>query len=151
MSGPILKQQGFTIVELMVVVTIVSILAVIAIPVYADYATRSKVSEGLAFIAEAKTSITEAFYSTGSVPTGNNEAGLQPPEDYDDFEHISRLEVGDAPVPGTITVTFRIPLLGDDNLLQLVPSIVNGQVAWECTPAISNGIARNRIPPSCRG
>ena len=151
MPGSILKQQGFTIVELMVVVTIVSILAVIAIPVYADYATRSKVSEGLAFISEAKTAVTEAIYSSGAAPASNDEAGLPPPETYDDFEHISRLEVGEEPVPGTITVTFRIPLLRDDNLLQLVPSIVKGQVTWECTPAISNGIATSRIPPNCRG
>ena len=47
-------QSGFTLIELMAVVAIVSILAVIALPAYLDYITRSKVSEGLVFVSEAK-------------------------------------------------------------------------------------------------
>ena len=52
---------GFTLIELMAVVSIVSILAVNAIPAYLDYVTRSKVSEGMAFASEAKTAVSE-FY-----------------------------------------------------------------------------------------
>ena len=75
--------QGFTLVELMVVVAIVSILAVIAIPAYQDYVVRSKVSEGMVFMAEAKTSVSEYFYMNKALPSGNEQAGLPDPGDYD--------------------------------------------------------------------
>jgi len=151
MPRAFIKHEGFTLVELMVVIAIVSILLTIAIPVYTNYSIRSKVSEGLAFAAEAKTSISEAFASSSGVaPTSNAEAGLAPAEEYD-TEHVSRLEVGTLPVPGTITITFKIPTLGSDNLLQLVPTVDEGYLVWTCKPAEVNGIDNSRVPPNCRG
>src|SRR2546430_13421588 len=52
-------QQGFTLIELMIVVAIVGILAAIAIPAYQDYVARSKVSEAMAALGACKTSVTE--------------------------------------------------------------------------------------------
>ena len=49
-------QQGFTLIELMIVVAIVGILAAIAVPAYQDYTTRAKVTEGLTALASAKAS-----------------------------------------------------------------------------------------------
>lgn len=149
MYRPIKKQRGFSIIELMLVVAIVSILAVIAIPVYADYTTRAKVSEGLSFLAEAKTTVTEYYYSNKVIPESNVEAGLPDPSEYN-HKHITRLEVGNVPVAGSITVAFSMPILGSENQLQLVPTIVNGEIIWTCRPADTNGIATSRVPPNCR-
>ena len=75
-GSPLGSESGFTVIELMIVVTIVSILAVIAMPAYVEYATRSKVSEAMGFMGEAKTSVSEYFYINGNTwPTTNDEAG----------------------------------------------------------------------------
>ena len=63
------KQQGFTLIELMIVVAIVGILAAIAIPAYKDYLVRSKVSECAAALSACKTSVTEFYFSKSAWPS----------------------------------------------------------------------------------
>ncbi len=70
------KQQGFTLIELMIVVAIIGILAAIAIPAYQDYTIRAQISEGLTLSAGAKVAVTEYFMDRGIWPTDNAEAGL---------------------------------------------------------------------------
>ncbi|WP_292573578.1 pilin [Methylomonas sp.] len=70
------SQQGFTLIELMIVVAIIGILAAVAIPAYQDYTIRAKVSEGVGLSSAVKTAITEAA-ATGdiSAATNANQAG----------------------------------------------------------------------------
>ncbi len=63
------QQQGFTLIELMIVIAIIGILAAIAIPAYQDYTIRSKVSEGLNMAGAAKLAVAETFDSSGKFPS----------------------------------------------------------------------------------
>ena len=152
MGSTMNNNKGFTIIELMAVVSIVSILAVVAMATYSDYLVRSKVGEGMVFASEAKTSVTEYFYNTQRWPKNNRQAGLPAPEDYDKYDYISRLEVSSAIPDGIITVTFKIEGSNAHNKkLQLIPSTKDGLVSWTCLPPEEMGLDVNQAPPNCRG
>lgn len=69
-------QQGFTLIELMIVVAIIGILAAIAIPAYQDYTIRAQVSEGMNLAAAAKAAVAEDFLNEGQPPTNRADAGM---------------------------------------------------------------------------
>jgi len=149
--GEATPQSGFTLIELMAVIAIVSILAVIALPAYFDYVTRSKVSEGLVFVSEAKTTIAEYYHANRKFPQDNETAGLSVASSYNRYDFIRSLSVG--PGDGIITVTFK--LLGskkaDGKDLQLIPNTSGVEIVWECKAPDTNGIGSNFVPPNCRG
>ncbi|MEC9363881.1 MAG: pilin [Pseudomonadota bacterium] len=136
------KQQGFTLIELMIVVAIIGILAAIAIPAYQDYTVRSKVTEGLTTAAGAKTAVTEYFEANGSfddfvILGGPTNGNCDDTETYcfniTKFVADLTIDGGAAATDGdgVITITFNdvaadggIPQLGNGaNLLYLVPTI----------------------------
>lgn len=62
------KQQGFTLIELMIVVAIIGILAAIALPAYSDYTKKAKVSEVMLAASSARTAVAEYAASNSALP-----------------------------------------------------------------------------------
>ena len=130
-------QKGFTLIELMIVVAIIGILAAVALPAYQDYTTRAKVSEVLLAASGAKTAITEAAASLGSLPgtssvTVNNQTSTYVSGVAWDGSKVTATAKGDSAITGS-TVT-------------LTATLTSGQVTWACSGTI---LAKYR-PASCQ-
>ena len=141
------KQQGFTLIELMIVVAIIGILAAIAIPAYQDYTIRAQVSEGLNLSGGAKAAVTEYFQDRGSMPSDNTEAGLAASGDIVG-KYVSSVAVSD----GVIEVTYGQDAhqIIDGATLQLTPDTTEpGSVQWDCASAGAD-IENKHLPAACR-
>ena len=138
------KQQGFTLIELMIVVAIIGILAAVAIPAYQDYIVRARVTEGLSLSTAGKTAISEYFSSQGTIPTNNTQAGLATSEDSSG-NSVDKVEINNL---GAIVITFSTPAIANSTL-ELRPSTGAGKIVWDCR-AGGNLEAKYR-PSSCRG
>ena len=148
-------QQGFTLIELMIVVAIIGILAAIAIPAYQDYTIRAQVTEGMNLAAAAKVAATEAWQNTGTFPATNLLAGLPNPGTLINGKYVSQVELT-SPALGTgvITVSYAQPAshtLIATSVLTFVatPGATDGAVEWVCGGAGTTVDAKYR-PSACR-
>lgn len=141
-------QQGFTLIELMIVVAIIGILAAIAIPAYQDYTIRAQVSEGLQLSGGAKVSVTEYFQDRGTFPSGNAEAGIADAGDIQG-NYVASVAIGAA--NGQIVVTYgnqaNAALTDGPDTIILQATTVGGSVRWTCT---GGTVAPEHRPSSCR-
>ena len=142
-------QQGFTLIELMIVVAIIGILAAVALPAYQDYTVRSKVSELVLAADNCKTSIAEYYQSNGTLPGTLDAAGCSSTA----TNYVSKVEVG---TNGVITVTAASALsqlASGKNTFVLTPAETDatnhsGPLTWTCTDST---IEKKYLPSNCRG
>lgn len=136
-------QQGFTLIELMIVVAIIGILAAVALPAYQDYTVRAKVSELLLAASNAKVAVSEFAQSEGTI-TGSG-TGLTIASDGKYVDSTSAVSAD-----GVITVVGTSAALGSENdvTLVLTPDLkASGVVTWDCTSESDAGY----LPSTCRG
>ncbi len=142
-------QQGFTLIELMIVVAIIGILAAIAIPAYQDYTIRAKVSEAITTAAAAKTSVSEFRITNAKMPSSAASAGISTTING---TYVRSVNVG---ANGVITVTMNSTVDSpvQTKTLILVPTMGgNASVKWTCNPSGNVGtIPAKYVPANCRG
>ena len=151
------KQQGFTLIELMIVVAIIGVLAAVALPAYQDYTVRAKISEGAISASSLKIGVTDVFADDGmdGVAAYSVEIGLDQDNLVTDL--ISAVAVD--PATGTISITLAgIPQLNGQDILAYVPQIggapisdanSTGSITWSCDTA-STTILDKFLPANCR-
>lgn len=152
------EQQGFTLIELMIVVAIIGILAAIALPAYQDYTVRTKVSEALVAATAVKSVLSEA-YETDNV-TGMTAAALAInaiPSVEKSSKYVSDIVITGAATPWPVVITIDatagngIPTTLDGQTIVLSPNVQKvipvagsvGAIDWACASA-SNATATAR-------
>jgi type IV pilus assembly protein PilA len=144
------KQQGFTLIELMIVVAIIGILAAIAIPAYQDYTIRAQVAEGLNLAAGAKAAVSEFAMDRGVYPADNGTAGLSDAADING-KYVESVTTAD----GVINVLFGVDAnqtlqgatLTLDATLSDPADPTTGSIVWVCGSA---DILDKHLPAACR-
>ena len=144
------KQQGFTLIELMIVVAIIGILAAIAIPAYQDYIVRSKVTELVSAASACKNSVSEYFQTQNTAPTDNDEAGCSD----NSSQYVTSLTVASTAATAATVTVLADPAIGggilatDGVVLTAAYDATTGQVEWTCGPA--GTMEPKYLPANCR-
>lgn len=153
-----IRHQGFTLIELMIVIAIIGVLAAVALPAYQTYATRAKVTEVLVVASAAKTIVSEAYVINGAdavitaASNYNSRAVSEKKTQYVDDVQIANDGVITLTITSDTSVGLTNGVLGKTLVLtpnvggaKLVSGVV-GSVDWACASATStNATAKNLV------
>lgn len=138
--------NGFTLIELMIVIAIIAIILTLALPVYTNYTIRAKVGEALAVAASAKTATADTCTTEPDIVSLTNQrAGYN----FVTSTYVESIEISGPCEAPVITMSTRNTGASIDPVLILTGSNVNssGRFSWTCTTANGQNLI---VPASCR-
>ena len=144
-------QQGFTLIELMIVIAIVAILVALAVPAYQDYTIRAKVAECVNGAAVAKLSVSEYRETVGTFPANENEAGTASPSGYSQFcdGWSYTANIGEFVILVDES-TIDTSITGDIQPQMYPVSNAGGGVDWFCQQGGTSAPNFKYLPSNCR-
>ena len=144
------RYRGFSLLETLIVLTVISILAVVAVPLYLNYDTRAKISEGLVIAGPAENLTAEYYEINGKWPLTFSAAGMGPPASYA-TSFVDSVAISFSTLDGSdfkLVVTYNIPALGANNTLILTPAVsASNTIQWRC---MGGTLIDKYRPPICR-
>jgi type IV pilus assembly protein PilA len=156
-------QQGFTLIELMIVVAIIGILAAIAIPAYTDYTVRSKVTEGINLAGSVETAIADAWQTSDLPGLVNLATYWNTTNPFTPTKYVTNITI--SPINGAIKViytgapsgiaqfganAYTIYLQPNINKNALVAGAI-GNIDWACASVTNQTATANQLTVTTNG
>ncbi|AXQ20989.1 pilin [Acinetobacter wuhouensis] len=149
-----MNNNGFTLIELMIVVAIIGILAAFAIPAYMDYTTRAQVSEALNMASSLKSEVIRKYGESGTCPTSPEDLGLDSLGTVNG-KYVQRVGINTTYSGALCAFEFTFNssgmnggVAGKKLIFAMMNYTGNGSARWECA---SSQISQRFLPTVCHG